>query len=95
MRKLVVLVSALALSGLAFGQQYGRPVRFKVMHADPWMIKGILEGQVILSPELSTALSFMGAPPQAGNALNGLFKDGKFVVNATDNSLWWFPEIKS
>lgn len=83
-----------ALTTVVFAQQYGRPVRFKIYHADPWTVKALLEGQVLLSPEMSTLLTSLGAPPQAGNAVNGLFKDGKFVINAADNSLFWFPEIK-
>jgi len=90
--KRVLLVVLAALATGAFAQEYGRPVRFVIRHADPWAVKAMLEGQALLSPELSTILGFMGAPPQTQNAANGLFKNGKFVVNAADNTLYWFPE---
>lgn len=93
MKVLFTLLLA-GVTAVVFAQQYGRPVRFKIYHADPWTVKALLEGQALLSPEMSTLLTSLGAPPQAGNTLNGLFKDGKFVINAADNSLYWFPEIK-
>ena len=68
------------------------PVRMEIRHADPWYVKGILEGQSLVSPELSTVFGFMGFPPSTGDAVNSLFKGGRLVVNPTDNSLWFFPD---
>lgn len=68
-----------------------RPIKIQVMHADPWFVVAMLEGRPVVSPEISTILGFMGVPPQAGQALNQLFK-GKFIVNAADNSIWFIPD---
>ena len=68
-----------------------QPVRIQVRHADPWMIKSLLEGGQIQSPELSTILALMGGQPPQGNGSNSLVTDGKLMVNPTDNSLWFIP----
>ena len=69
-------------------------MKFYVNHADPFFIVSMLEGRLVVSPELSALFGFMGVPPEAGQALNRLFQ-GKFVVNATDNSIWFFPDPPS
>ena len=69
-----------------------RPIRIPVRSADPWFIKFALEGQRLVSPELSTLFFLMGAPQGSGNAVNTLFDGGKLLVNPTDNSLWWYPD---
>lgn len=69
-----------------------RPVRIPVRSADPWFIKFALEGQKLVSPELSTLFFLMGAPQGAANGVNGLLEGGKLLVNPTDNSLWWYPD---
>lgn len=68
----------------------GKVIRIRVNHADPWFIVAMLEGWNPMSPELSTIFNAIGAP-QAGTALNRLFK-GKFIVNPTDNSILFFPD---
>ncbi len=79
-----------------------QPVQIKIRHADPWAVKTLLEGGELRHPELSTILALMGggqgqgqpgagAPGQGGNANNGLFPDGKFIVNPGDNTLWFIP----
>ncbi|HMS55675.1 MAG TPA: hypothetical protein PKA27_09775 [Fimbriimonadaceae bacterium] len=89
--KLAALTLAIAIGSSAFAQESGRPIRIPVRHADPYMIKALLEGQTILQPELSTSLQFAGVPAQAPGAVNAFFKNGRLVVNPTDNSLWFFP----
>jgi len=68
------------------------PIRIPVRSADPWFIKFALEGQKLVSPELSTLFFLMGAPQGTGSAVNTLFDGGKLLVNPTDNSLWWYPD---
>jgi len=68
-----------------------QPIRIQVRHADPWAVKTMLEGGQIQSPELSTILALMGGQPPAPGGNGGLFPDGKFMVNPTDNSLWFIP----
>ncbi len=64
-----------------------------VLHADPWAIKAMMEGQPIVSPEISTLLLRMGQPGAAGAvaAASNLLMGGTLFVNPTDNSLWWLP----
>ena len=68
------------------------PVRIPIRHADPWLVKGLIEGQPLMSPELGTIFGLFGAPPGAAGQVNSLFKGGHFLVNPTDNSLWWYPD---
>lgn len=89
--KLAGAVLLLSLVTSAFAQETSRPIRIPVRHADPYMVKALLEGQAIFQPELSTALGFAGVPGQAAGAVNTFFKNGRLVVNPTDNSLWFFP----
>lgn len=92
--KRLLLVAGLAASLMSAGSAQdviaGKVLKFRVNHADPWFIVAMLEGWNPVSPELSTIFGAIGAP-QAGNALNRLFK-GKFVVNPTDNSILFFPD---
>ncbi|MBL1151734.1 MAG: hypothetical protein D8M22_03220 [Armatimonadetes bacterium] len=69
-----------------------QPIRLQVRHADPWVIKLMLEGGSVVSPEMSTLFGFLGAPPNTGNAVNRLFQNGTLIVNPTDNSIWFFPD---
>lgn len=66
------------------------PIKIPVMHADPWFIVAMLDGRSVSSPEMSTILGFMGAPPEASQAFNRIF-NGKFVVSPADNAIWFFP----
>ena len=91
MRYVLCLIALTVFGTAAFGQTK-RLVRFRIMHADPYLVKSLLEGQGILSPEMSTMLDFVGAPAGAGDALRGLFKGGKFMVNAADNALFWISD---
>lgn len=96
--KWVLAIVAATFVAAAPAQQLHRrtpvPVRLQILHADPWFVKGMLEGQQLVSPELSTIFGFMGFPEGTGNAINGLFTGGKLLVNPTDNSLWFFPDWK-
>lgn len=88
----LVLALAASLTTVGFGQDVigEKVMRFRVNHADPWFIVALLENWGVQSPELSTVFGALGAP-QAGQALNKLFK-GKFIVNPTDNSILFFPD---
>lgn len=91
---LALFVALLGGSALAQGtapKVRRQPVQLKVRHADPWAVKALLEGQSIMSPELSTILNLMGVPPQASQGVNGLFTDGKLIINPADNSIWFIP----
>lgn len=80
----------LAAASVAHGQSdVPAPVRLPIRHADPWMVKAMLEGMQVNSPEISTIPGFRGFDLQ--NAVNAFFRNGRLVVNATDNSLWFFP----
>ncbi len=88
----IVLGLAATLTSFGVAQDVigGKVMRFRVKHADPWFIVAMLENWGVQSPELSTVFGALGAP-QAGQALNRLFK-GKFIVNPTDNSILFFPD---
>lgn len=78
------------LAGLSSAQEI-RPFRIPIRHADPWMIKALLEGMPVRSPEMSTQPGFQGVG-QAANTAASLLKSGRLVVNPTDNSLWFYPD---
>lgn len=89
--------------GAGFGGSEGRgeprppvrsraPIRIPVRSADPYTIVALLQGTPIVSPEMSTLFGFAGVPQQATNQINGFFAGGKFMVNPTDNSIWWLPD---
>jgi hypothetical protein len=93
-----VCIAILSLFAIAMVSAQGelpkahrQAVQLRVRHADPWAVKALMEGQQIMSPEISTILNLMGMPPQMSQGANGLFNDGKFIVNPADNSLWFFP----
>lgn len=92
--KPLALLLALSASAVGMAQQLPArsivPIRIPVYHADPWFIVAMLEGRPVVSPELSTLFGMMGMPPEVGQGLNGLFK-GKYVINAADNSIWFYP----
>ncbi len=73
------------------------PIRIAVRHADPYMIKALLEGRSVSAPEISTIMGMMGmnggasqSAQQGLDQANAIFKDGFFIVNPTDNSLWFY-----
>ncbi|HWD37654.1 MAG TPA: hypothetical protein VG944_02315, partial [Fimbriimonas sp.] len=69
-----------------------RPIRVPVHHADPWMIKALLEGHAVQAPEVSTLVA-IGGPLLVGPVQTALmFTNGHWFVNPTDNSLWFVPE---
>ncbi|HZH97482.1 MAG TPA: hypothetical protein VEX38_00805 [Fimbriimonadaceae bacterium] len=100
----LLTICTLALAGCsAFAQttggiqtgQFKEPtvIRIPVFHADPYLIVALLEGRRVTQPELSSVFEFVGAPPAAGEALTNLFGRGKLIVNPTDNSILFFPEV--
>lgn len=72
-------------------QDSPKPFRIKIRHADPWFVKGMLEGRPLVSPEMSSILGGIGFPEGAVNMISRAFENGKFIVNPTDNSIWWIP----
>lgn len=92
--KALLFAVMLGTVGLATAQ---RPafVRILVRHADPWLVKAMLEGISVQQPELSTILGFAGIPDQTSELIEELFGgQGKLVVNPTDNSLLFIPKRK-
>ncbi len=86
----VFLALALAVAALGAAQD---PIRLKIRHADPWAVKALLEGFQLRSPELSTIALITGNGGLMGAAAGqAFFKSGRFMVNPTDNSLWFIPE---
>ena len=96
MRFVAALILMTAFAGVAAAGQIPTasrtPYQIKIRHADPWAVKAMLEGQSIVSPELSTVLAFVGMPQSATQSVNSLVTGGKLIVNPTDNSLWFFPD---
>jgi hypothetical protein len=67
--------------------------RIQVLHADPWLVKALLEGTSVMQPELSTILNFAGVPDKDSELITSLFGGpGRIVINPTDNSLLFFPK---
>jgi len=98
MKKIVLamLVGIWALSTVAQQLPLPRhrldPVRIPIRHADPWYVLAMIQGTPVISPELSTILGFAGLPQGMAGAGNSLFSGGRFNVNPTDNSLWFYPD---
>jgi hypothetical protein len=97
MRLLHTLLLAL-LASLTFAQvpppkQEPRFIRIPVFHADPYLIVALLEGRQVMQPEISSLLDFVGFPPATGNTLMNIFGKGKLIVNPTDNSIIFIPEV--
>ena len=100
--KLFAAIGLIAsLAGCAFGQ--ARPiadggfVRIMIFHADPYMVKALLQGSstYTMAPELSTIMGFAGVPDKDSELIESIFGGkGRLVVNPTDNSLLFFPEKK-
>lgn len=91
MKKLLLAALVLFAALGQAAQEIRRPIVFHIRHADPWFVKGIIEGQGLLSPEISTILGGMGFPQGAINMIDKAFENGTFIVNPTDNSLIWIP----
>lgn len=82
-----------AIGASAFAQfSKPAPIRLQIRHADPWFIKGILEGLPMRQPEISTYPGFGGLGAATAQGAAKFFSNGKLVVNPTDNSLWFFPD---
>jgi hypothetical protein len=62
-----------------------------IYHADPWLVKTLIEGGTATSPELFAIWIARGLPMGPPNPNKGLLQDGYLVVNPTDNSLWYYP----
>jgi hypothetical protein len=96
--KALAIVAIAAVAGIAAAQQplpRLQAFRFVVRHADPFAIKAMLEGQQIMTPEISTLLLLGGVPPaaaQAAQGANALFTGGRIIVHPGDNSLWFIPD---
>jgi hypothetical protein len=97
MRFLIALGIFIALAAQGYSQV--RPLgdsgvmRVRLMHADPWAVKALLQGTPFNQPELSTILGFAGVPDKDSDLIQSLFGGkGRLVVNPTDNSLLFFPD---
>ena len=86
-------IALMALASLSFGQTAVTPIKIKVRHADPWMLVALLQGEPVVSPEISTLMGFMGMPaPPPTTGFGRLIPPGRIFVNPTDNSIWFVPE---
>ena len=93
--KRIALLLALSFAAVpAMASDVPAPIRIPVRHADPWMIKALLEGVAVTAPEMSTLPGFQGLGQNAANAVGSFIRGGRLVVNPTDNSLWFFPDRK-
>lgn len=91
--KRFALALALSFAGVtAMAGDVPAPVKIPIRHADPWMVKAMLEGMAVRSPEMSTLPGFQGLGQNTANALSTFIRGGRLVVNPTDNSLWFFPD---
>ncbi len=77
-----------------YAQESPHAFRIPVRHADPWMIKAMMEGRPIAAPELSASIGIGGMVGQMISAVGSLIQNGVLIVNPTDNSLWWLPKPK-
>jgi len=98
MKPLTIALLSFA-AAFSFGQVTGpssrQAVRIPVYHADPYFIKAMLEGKQVMAPEISALFGALNgqagqAAQQAANGANAIFDNGFFIVNPTDNSLWFF-----
>jgi hypothetical protein len=92
--RFALVTIAVAAASVAAAQTpaiHAEPFQLKIRHADPYMVKFMIEGRPIMQPEIG-ALMALGGMPNVGQAVNSLIKSGHLVVNPTDNSLWWFPD---
>lgn len=69
----------------------GLPARIRVYHADPYVLVALLEGRQVPFPEMSTLAVFGFQPGQSGQQGQGFYPQGTFIVNPTDNSIWYLP----
>jgi hypothetical protein len=95
MKTALTLVLTLAIAGVGFAQTPNHskaPIRLKIRHADPWFVKAMLEGIAVSAPEMSSRPGFQGLGNAATQGLGKLLKNGRLIVNPTDNSLWFFPD---
>lgn len=88
----IATLAFLFVIGICFASQDTQPFRIRVRHADPWLIKAILEGHQPTSPELSTLLNFAGLPQNQNANSRTFLPKGHIVINPTDNAIWFFPD---
>ena len=82
----------MALICAAFAHSSVRPFKVVVRHADPYMIKAILDGRQVNAPEISTVFWAGGSALLGATQTVALFQNGYWFVNPTDNSLWFVPK---
>jgi hypothetical protein len=82
------------MAGAAPAQEIHSTAQFRIpiRHADPWVVKALIEGLDVRTPEASTIPGFAGFLSRGVGAATSLLKDGFLVVNPTDNSLWYYPK---
>jgi hypothetical protein len=90
---LAILAAAAVVPSFAQGTPLGGGVlKFRLIHADPWAVKSLLQGMPLISPEISTVLGFAGVPDQESQLLKQFLGEGRLQVNPTDNSILWIPK---
>ncbi len=91
MKRLICALAALGvvLSGYAQTAPERTVIKFRVMHADPYLIVALLQGLNETSPEISTILNFAGVPTTIPDGV--LVPKGRIVVDPTDNSIIYMP----
>jgi hypothetical protein len=92
MKWIVGITLSIAVAGSAFSQGIRDPFRIRIRHADPWVVKAMIEGLQVRIPEMSTIPGFAGMLGNAANTAAKLLQDGFLVVNPTDNSLWYYSK---
>jgi hypothetical protein len=91
--KQILALSLVLLSALAPCQDAElRPIRIRVRHADPWAVVAMLQGQPVMSPEISTVIGILGFPTPPSPGFGTLLPKGRLFINPGDNSIWFVPE---
>lgn len=91
--KLIAFCLAVSAFMLCRADVHPRAVRLPIRHADPYYVKAMLEAVPVIQPEIGTLIPFnpqAAAIASARAGANAIIKGGHFLVNPTDNSLWFY-----
>ncbi|MBS1719644.1 MAG: hypothetical protein JST35_04260 [Armatimonadetes bacterium] len=89
-----MVAASIVAAVAALGQTSLTPIRVKVYHADPFKVKAMLEGLQVPFPEIQVMFGGMMGGVQMPQVAAPIFPDGRWVVDVTDNALWFFPNKK-